>query len=271
MPELPEVETSRRGIAPHLEQQRIVDVIIRQRQLRWLIPANLKDELTGQTIRTVTRRGKYILIHTETGCLLIHLGMSGNLRILPGDTPALKHDHVDIIVASGMCLRFNDPRRFGCILWTHENPQQHKLLINLGPEPLTAEFNAEYLFAYSRQKKITVKQFIMDSHVVVGVGNIYACEALFAAGIAPLTPAGTIEKIAYTKLVKKIKVILQRSIKIGGTTLRDFVNSDGKPGYFKQMLNVYGRAGLPCVQCQSTLLEVRLNNRSTVYCSECQK
>lgn len=271
MPELPEVETSRRGITPHLQNQQIVKVIIRQHQLRWPIPNSLKRELEQTTVRQISRRGKYILLYTETGCLLIHLGMSGNLRILPHDAPALKHDHVDIVLESGQCLRFNDPRRFGSILWTKKDPFLHKLLVDLGPEPLTADFNGDYLFLRSRQKKITIKQFIMDSKIVVGVGNIYACEALFRAKILPTKSAGEIDTAAYKKLVTAIKFILQCSIAIGGTTLRDFVGSNGNPGYFKQKLNVYGRAGLPCKKCNHILLEIRLSNRSTVYCATCQK
>jgi formamidopyrimidine-DNA glycosylase len=271
MPELPEVETTKRGIQRHIENQTVSSVIIRQKNLRWPIPTCFEHDIINSKIKNVTRRGKYILLHTTNGCAVMHLGMSGSLRILPANTPALKHDHVDIIFNSKICLRFNDPRRFGCVLWTKTNPLQHKLLTNLGPEPLTDEFNADYIVAKARQKNITVKQFIMNSQVVVGVGNIYACEALFTAGILPTKPAGKISKVHYEKLVSEIKRILHHAIEIGGTTLRDFVNSDGKPGYFKQQLKVYGRAGLACTVCQKNLIEIRLNNRSTVFCKTCQR
>lgn len=270
MPELPEVETSCRGIAPHVKNTKIASVVIRQAQLRWSVPPALSTNATNAKIQDIARRGKYILITTNQGTIIIHLGMSGNLRILPADTPILKHDHVDIVLNTGKCLRFNDPRRFGCILWTTDDPLQHKLLTKLGVEPLTDCFTADYLFKQSRNKKIAIKQLIMNSHVVVGVGNIYACEALFAAGILPTTAAGKISKARYIKLVSAIKDILARAIDIGGTTLRDFLNSEGKPGYFKQQLNVYGRAGLACKRCQGELREIKLNNRSTVYCSHCQ-
>lgn len=270
MPELPEVETSCRGIAPHLEQQQVTDVIIRQAKLRWPIPTDLKHKLVGQNILHVSRRGKYILIQAESGCLLLHLGMSGNVRILPSDAPILKHDHVDIVLATGKCLRFNDPRRFGCLLWTTTNPHQHKLLRRLGPEPLTDDFNIDYLFQQSRHKKINVKQFIMNSQIVVGIGNIYASEALFSAGILPTRVASSISKARYAKLIMEIKKVLQHSIDIGGTTLRDFVNSDGKPGYFKQQLQVYGRAGQVCHHCDNNLKMLQINKRSTFFCHHCQ-
>lgn len=271
MPELPEVETSRRGITPHLEQQRIAAIIVRQKQLRWPITPGLNTKLTGHTIQQVSRRGKYILIVTDNGTVLLHLGMSGNLRILPKDTPPLKHDHIDFVLESGKCLRFNDPRRFGCVLWTSHDAATHPLLETLGPEPLTDDFNTDYLYQATRNKKTSIKQLIMNSKIVVGVGNIYACEALFAARILPTKAANLFSKKDCAKLVAAIKPILQRSIDIGGTTLRDFVNSEGNPGYFKQMLTVYGRTGLECVTCKTILQEVRLNNRSTVFCSKCQK
>tara|TARA_R110000868_G_scaffold380784_1_gene646905 strand:- start:80305 stop:81117 length:813 start_codon:yes stop_codon:yes gene_type:complete len=270
MPELPEVETSTRGIRPHMRGQTVTDVIVRQRQLRWPIPSNLKRHLVQQTIRDVTRRGKYILLTTDNGTAILHLGMSGSLRILPATTAPLKHDHVDIVLQSGKCLRFNDPRRFGCLLWSKQ-PGQHKLLSQLGPEPLSDEFTTDYLFQQSRKKKQAVKTFIMDSHVVVGVGNIYANEALFMAGIRPRVAAGGLSKPRYEKLVTAIKFVLQRSIDVGGTTLKDFLDSDGKPGYFQQMLNVYGRGDLPCRKCDTKLKEIRLGQRSTVYCPQCQR
>jgi len=269
MPELPEVETSCRGIAPHLETQRISQVIIRHSKLRWPIPSNLKTQLLGASIDRVYRRGKYILLQTDRGTVILHLGMSGSLRIVNKNTAILKHDHVDIILASGQCLRFHDPRRFGCLLWS-KDPLQHKLLIKLGLEPLSAAFNAKYLFAKTRKKKIAIKQLIMNSQIVVGVGNIYACEALFKAKILPSRAAQSLDYAECQNLVREIKKILRAAIKIGGTTLRDFLNSDGQPGYFQQRLYVYGRAKLPCKICEHILTEIRLSNRSTVFCDRCQ-
>lgn len=271
MPELPEVETTRRGIEPHLLNQTITQVIIRKHQLRWKIPSTLPQHLENKIILKIERRGKYLLLTTTTGTVIIHLGMSGSLRILPKDITATKHDHIDLLLANNFCLRFNDPRRFGCYLWTNEDPLQHSLLKNLGPEPLTAEFNSKYLYQQSRKRKTAIKLFIMDSKIVVGVGNIYANEALFQAGINPKCAAGKITLEQYNKLVKAIKNILQAAIKQGGTTLRNFISSDGKPGYFKQKLKVYGRGGLSCYNCEATLKEVRLGQRSTVFCGKCQK
>ena len=270
MPELPEVETTCRGIAPHIEGRSVLCVIVRQPKLRWPVPDTLSDLLSGQTIQKVTRRAKYILIKTSNGTVLIHLGMSGSLRIMTADQEPKKHDHIDFILNENVVLRFNDQRRFGAVLWTNEPIAEHTLLKELGPEPLLEEFTGQLLYTVSRNKKVPVKTFIMDSHVVVGVGNIYANEALFMAGVLPLQPAGTLILEQYEKLVECIKVILHHAITQGGTTLRDFVNEDGKPGYFKQQLKVYGRNGLPCVNCQSLLIEVRLANRSTVFCQTCQ-
>lgn len=271
MPELPEVETTRRGIEPHIANGIITDVIIREHRLRWPIAKNLRDILFGQTILTVQRRGKYLLLNTVKGGLIIHLGMSGNLRILFNPPDNLKHDHIDIIFNHKICLRFNDPRRFGCVLWVEGEPLQHTLLKDLGPEPLTKQFTAQHLYGLSRAKKQAIKDFIMDSHVVVGVGNIYANEALFLAGIRPQISAGKVSLPRYEKLAKQIKFVLKRSITMGGTTLRDFVNSEGKPGYFKQVLNVYDRAGQPCRVCGSLLKLIKSFQRQTVYCPECQK
>lgn len=270
MPELPEVETTRRGIAPHILDQRVVKIIIRQPQLRWPISANLVGDLSGQRIDTVGRRGKYILLNSIPGTALIHLGMSGNLRIVTHRQAAEKHDHVDFIFANDCILRFNDPRRFGSILWTREPAHQHKLLNALGPEPLSENFDGDYLYRSARSRSQSVKAFIMDSHLVVGVGNIYANEALFKAGIHPNRQAGRIALARYRKLADCIKTVLADAISQGGTTLRDFVGSDGKPGYFKQQLNVYGRAGQPCLACSETLKQIRQSNRATVFCSRCQ-
>lgn len=274
MPELPEVETTRLGILPHIENQRVSRVVLRQRQLRWPISANLESGLTGQTIRQITRRGKYLLLATDAGTLIIHLGMSGSLRIVNGTTlarPPGKHDHVDIEFANAQTLRFTDPRRFGCLLWQTDPVAEHPLLKLLGPEPLEDLFDADYLHGRSRGRKAPVKAFIMDSRIVVGVGNIYANEALYRAGISPRRAAGKIARARYVALVACIRKVLGDAIAVGGTTLRDFTNSSGDPGYFKQSLQVYGRGGLPCLQCQHDLTEIRLGQRSTVYCSHCQK
>jgi formamidopyrimidine-DNA glycosylase len=271
MPELPEVETTKRGIAPHIEGQTIITVTIRQPKLRWLIPDSLNETLTGLSIQSVTRRAKYLLFTTGSGTLLVHLGMSGNLRILPTSQEPGKHDHVDFIFANGKVLRFNDPRRFGAVLWTSEPAEEHFLLKDLGPEPLLPSFNGKLLYSLSRSRKIPVKAFIMDSHIVAGVGNIYANEALFMAGIHPTRQAGNISLSRFEKLADCIRIILQDAIKQGGTTLRDFVNERGNPGYFKHQLRVYGRAGLPCTYCQHPLKETRLSNRSTIFCSQCQR
>jgi formamidopyrimidine-DNA glycosylase len=271
MPELPEVETTRRGIAPFVEGKIVENVVVRQKALRWPVPASLAKELPGTMIRKLERRAKYLLATTDIGTLLIHLGMSGSLRIVQAQEPPRKHDHIDITMKSGNVLRFHDPRRFGCMLWIKGNVEEHPLLAGLGPEPLSDGFNAAYLFASSRKRKVAVKSFIMDGHVVVGVGNIYANEALFAAGISPKKSAGSITLARYGKLVAEIKFVLARAIKVGGTTLRDFVGGDGKPGYFSQSLNVYGRGGEPCHKCGTVLTEIRLGQRSTVYCRQCQK
>lgn len=270
MPELPEVETSKRGISPHLTNQVVSEIIIRQPKLRWPIPESIKA-LIGHKITAVTRRGKYLLLHSKPGTAIMHLGMSGRVRIINKGIPAQKHDHVDIILSNQQCLRLTDPRRFGALLWTTTEPLQHFLLAHLGPEPLSKKFDADYLYNAAKKRNINVKQFIMDNKTVVGVGNIYANEALFLAGIHPEKPANTITLKQYRLLVEKIKQVLQAAIKVGGTTLRDFQASDGKPGYFKQQLRVYGRGTQACMTCQKTLQEIRINQRSTVYCPRCQK
>ena len=269
MPELPEVETTRAGIEPWVVGQQITGFSVRNANLRW--PVELPSELTGATIAAAGRRGKYILLTTEPGTLLIHLGMSGSLRVLSSDTPPLKHDHVDLHLASGQCLRLNDPRRFGSVLFqAGDDPLLHPLLAHLGVEPLGNEFHGAYLFDRARRRKGAVKNFIMDSSVVVGVGNIYAAEALFAAGIRPATAAGRIPAHRYDRLAREIVAVLSRSVREGGTTLRDFVGSDGQPGYFKQRLFVYGRQGQPCRQCSTTLKHQVIGQRSSVYCPKCQ-
>ncbi len=270
MPELPEVETTRRGIAPHIIEKRIKKAIIRNPNLRWPVTENMADILKGQVIKGVDRRGKYLLLSLTEGTLLLHLGMSGHLHLLESACQPQKHDHIDILFEGGLCLRFRDPRRFGCFIWTKEAPYEHPLLKSLGYEPLSNDFNGTYLWNASRDKKVAVKNFIMDSHILVGVGNIYATESLFSAGIHPKRAAGRISKARYDALAKAIKAILKHAIEAGGTTLKDFLSSEGKPGYFKQALKVYGRAGEPCVQCGTNLSQCRLGQRGTVYCSQCQ-
>lgn len=269
MPELPEVETTRRGIEPHLTGQRVLKVVVRDGRLRWPVPDDLDVRISGQSIVSVGRRAKYLLIQLEVGTLLVHLGMSGSLRLVEAGTAVAKHDHIDIELASGKVLRYTDPRRFGSMLLT-DQPATHALLKKLGPEPLSEAFTGQRLFDMSRKRSMAVKPFIMDNAVVVGVGNIYATEALFAAGIDPRREAGSISKARYLKLADEIKRILAKAIESGGTTLRDFVGGDGKPGYFKQELFVYGRSGELCMVCGRTLREVKLGQRASVFCPSCQ-
>lgn len=269
MPELPEVETSRRGIAPYINGYNIEAINIYQSALRWPVSSEL-FELKDQKVSDVIRRGKYIVICIPDGSILLHLGMSGSLRLVDNDTPRLKHDHVDFLLSSNKILRYNDPRRFGSILFTEDWPS-HPLIISLGVEPLSDDFDGNYLHKAAQNKTIAVKQFLMNSKLVVGVGNIYANEALFQAGISPTRPASKISLKRYKVLADVVKRVLQSAIQQGGTTLRDFVGSDGKPGYFKQQLNVYGRGGEACTECGKTLKEIRQGNRATVYCSHCQK
>ena len=269
MPELPEVETTRRGIEPHLRKQQVVRVVVRDGRLRWPVPEDLDIRLSGQTIVSVERRAKYLLLNAEVGTLLVHLGMSGSLRLVEAGSAVGKHDHIDIELSSGHVLRYTDPRRFGSMLWS-QTPLEHTLLKKLGPEPLSDAFDGQRLFDLARKRSIAVKPFIMDNAVVVGVGNIYATEALFAAGIDPRREAGSISKARYLKLADEIKRILAKAIESGGTTLRDFVGGDGKPGYFKQELFVYGREGELCKLCGKTLREVKLGQRASVFCPNCQ-
>lgn len=269
MPELPEVETTRRGIAPHLLGRRVTRLIVRDARLRWPIPEDLGIQIENQTFTAVRRRAKYLLLDIGGGTLISHLGMSGSLRLVPADTPVLKHEHVDIELDSGMTLRYTDPRRFGAMLWQPAGAE-HPLLSRLGPEPLSEEFTGERLYQLSRKRSMAVKPFIMDNAVVVGVGNIYATEALFAAGIDPRREAGRISRARYLALAEEIRKVLARAIDSGGTTLRDFIGGDGKPGYFQQELFVYGRAGQLCKLCGTTLSECRLGQRSSVFCRRCQ-
>tara|TARA_R110000782_G_scaffold27256_11_gene69149 strand:- start:2360 stop:3175 length:816 start_codon:yes stop_codon:yes gene_type:complete len=270
MPELPEVETTRKGIAPFVVGEVVNDIVIRERQLRWPIPVGLKRSLKNKLIRKLRRRAKYLLFYTDNGCMILHLGMSGSLRIINDSQSPEKHDHVDIVFESGQILRFRDPRKFGSILWTKDDPMEHKLINHLGPEPLSEEFHADYLYNKSRKRTKTVKTFIMDSSIVVGVGNIYASEALYHAGIKPTQKAGNISRARYETLIIEIKNVLSHAIKKGGTTLRDFINGEGKPGYFKNELQVYDRKGEPCNCCESPIKMIRQGQRSTFYCTKCQ-
>ena len=271
MPELPEVETTRRGITPHIEGQPVSDVIVRHHQLRWPVPKGLKRRLLGHRLNSVTRRAKYLLLGFDHGTLILHLGMSGSLRIIKPGIAAEKHDHLDISFANDNTLRLTDPRRFGAVLWTKHAPEEHELLAHLGPEPLSDGFTSELLYQISRRRKSSIKQFIMDGKVVVGVGNIYASEALFLAGINPKRIANKVSKARYDKLTVAIKQVLAAAIEQGGTTLRDFVGGDGKPGYFAQQLNVYGREGKVCNHCDSTIKQIVQGQRSSYYCPQCQR
>lgn len=289
MPELPEVETTRAGLAPHLVGRQVVATTLRRADLRWPIAAEISDTLPGQRIEAVRRRAKYLLLETTVGSALLHLGMSGSLRVLAGDTPVRDHDHVDLQLDSGHVLRFNDPRRFGCLLW--QSPGRvHPLLAGLGPEPLAVEtgfqppvakgsppatghatFSGDYLFALSRGRRVPVKSFLMDQKVVVGVGNIYVAEALFAAGISPLRAAGKVSRERYGRLAEAVQSILAHAIARGGTTLRDFISPDGAPGYFEQELSAYGRGGEACRRCGRGLKQALIGQRATVWCAHCQR
>jgi len=275
MPELPEVETTRRGLAPHVEGRIVTDVVLRRPDLRWPIPPDVPSLLPGQRIVAVRRRAKYLLLDTEAGSALLHLGMSGSLRVLPATTPVEAHDHVDIALEPRgrdpvSVLRFNDPRRFGCLLWQAPG-ETHELLRGLGPEPLSDPFDGDYLFARSRGRRAPVKTFLMDQGIVVGVGNIYAAEALFEAGISPLREAGRVSRERYRSLADAVKRILAHAIERGGTTLRDFISPDGLPGYFELELSAYGRGGAPCPRCGRPLKEASIGQRTTVWCTRCQR
>lgn len=272
MPELPEVETCRRGITPHITGEVIARITVRNSALRWPVPCSQLTKLKGEKILSVERVGKYLKLLVSSGQILIHLGMSGSLRILDKpDAPPGKHDHIDLITASGTCLRYNDPRRFGCWLF-HDHPEtRHPLLATLGVEPLSKKFTGDYLFEKTRKRKAPIKNLIMDSHVVTGVGNIYACESLFMAGISPKRPAGRVSAPEAERLVEAIRKVLLLAIEQGGTTLRDFVGSDGKPGYFRQQLAVYGREGDSCPQCGLAIDNIRIGQRSSFFCPRCQK
>ncbi|BCX82298.1 formamidopyrimidine-DNA glycosylase [Methylomarinovum caldicuralii] len=270
MPELPEVETTRRGLEPHLRGRRIVSVRVRQPRLRWPVADGLAGQVCGQTIRALQRRGKYLLLQLETGHLIVHLGMSGSLRLT--DTATFgKHDHVIFTLDDGRSLVLRDPRRFGAVLWWPGPVEDHPLLRDLGPEPLSPDFDGAWLYRRSRGSRRAVKQFLMDQHVVAGIGNIYANEALFAAGIDPRRPAGRIGRRRYDCLAAAVKAVLERAIVQGGTTLRDFVNDKGQPGYFQLALQVYGREGQPCPRCHTPIERITLGQRATYLCPRCQR
>jgi formamidopyrimidine-DNA glycosylase len=270
MPELPEVETTRRGIETWVTGRAITALVVRDRRLRWPIPHGLERELAGQRITGVGRRAKYLLIHCQRGALIVHLGMSGSLRVLDSSAPVVRHDHFDLRLDSGRCLRFNDPRRFGSLLWTGSDPACHRLLRSVGPEPLDASFDGEYLHRVSRGRRVALKNFLMNARVVVGVGNIYASEALFRARLRPGRRAASLTAREAARLARAIKSVLGNAIRAGGTTLRDFVGADGNPGYFRQKLYVYERSGRPCRICRTPIRKVVQGQRSTYYCPACQ-
>ncbi|PWG64884.1 bifunctional DNA-formamidopyrimidine glycosylase/DNA-(apurinic or apyrimidinic site) lyase [Sediminicurvatus halobius] len=272
MPELPEVETTRRGVAPHAVGRRLAALVVREPRLRWPVDAGLAAQAQGRRVTALERRAKYLLFGLEGGLwLLLHLGMSGSLRVVPAGAPPQRHDHLDLALDSGEAVRFTDPRRFGSLHGASGDPEAHPLLRHLGPEPLGEAFHGQHLYALSRSRRVPVKAFVMDSRVVVGVGNIYAAEALWRARIHPGRAAGRIGLGRYRRLAEAIKAVLAEAIEAGGTTLRDFTRGDGTPGYFRQQLDAYGRAGLPCRRCGTPLQSRRLAQRATVYCPRCQR
>lgn len=276
MPELPEVETTRLGLLPHVKGKTVKDLVVRESRLRWPVPDGLRRTLSGRVVRDIHRRGKYLLFDcakagNDSGHLLVHLGMTGTLRVMPQETTVRRHDHVDIVLTDGSQVRLNDPRRFGAVLWLEGEPEAHPLLANLGVEPLLPAFGGDVLFRASRGKSVAVKQFIMDSHVVTGVGNIYANEALFHAGIHPARASGRISRQRYDLLAESIRSTLKRALNAGGSTIRDFRGSNGESGYFQLDYRVYGRAGEPCMSCGAAIRQLRQGQRSTFYCPACQR
>ncbi len=269
MPELPEVETTKRGLEPHIVGKQVLSVGIHQKQLRWEIPSHLSATINGKFIKKISRRAKYILIKFSNGTLVMHLGMSGSISVTPTREALKKHHHFELILDNATSMRFHDPRRFGSILW-QKNNEQLSLFNSLGPEPLSSEFNENTLYLLSRSRKKNIKSFIMDRNIVVGVGNIYASESLFLAGISPKRVAGKTSKKRYQVLTQCIKQILEEAINNGGTTLNDFSNIDGEPGYFSQVLSVYGRNDMPCYRCDGTIKRIVQNQRASYYCPRCQ-
>lgn len=271
MPELPEVETTRRGIEPLIQGKTVKRVLVHNASLRWPVSLGLASQLPGETSLAVERRSKYLLARFSSGTLIIHLGMTGHLRVAPIGEPLRKHDHVEIIFTDRSALRYNDSRRFGAIFWTKEDPLLHERLSGLGPEPFGEDFTAAYFYERSRGRSLAIKPFLMTAGVVVGVGNIYASEALFRAGIDPRLPAGQVSLADCQRLVSVVCEVLAEAIRAGGTTIRDFADSDGNPGYFSQELKVYGRAGEPCRICGAGIRQIRLGQRSTFFCPVCQE
>ncbi len=271
MPELPEVETTRRGIAPHLEGRIIERLVVRERRLRWPVASGLEARISGACVHAVGRRAKYLLIETDRGTGLLHLGMSGSLRVVPATLPPALHDHLDLLLNSRQCIRFNDPRRFGSLHWVEDDPASHPLLVSLGPEPLSPTFDGDHLYRLSRGLRVAVKAFVMNARVVVGVGNIYASEALFRAGIHPRRPAGRVSLARMQCLAAAIREVLAAAIEAGGTTLRDFTDSEGRPGYFRQHLRVYGLSGTPCPGCGAPLRQEVIGQRASYFCPRCQR
>ena len=271
MPELPEVETTRRGVEPLVKGHVVKGVTIRNHSLRVPVNKSLPELLTGHKIKSVQRRAKYLYFHFDHGCLIWHLGMSGSMRVNDvAETPA-SHDHIDLILDNNLCLRYRDPRRFGLVIWTTDSPGEHKLIRHLGPEPWDTSFGGDYLYRLSRGRKLAVKNFIMDGKIVVGVGNIYANESLYLAGIDPRRAAGRVSAARYESLAEKIREVLDLAITKGGTTLKDFVKTDGNPGYFRHELCVYDRAGKACTRCSSEIKQVTIGQRSSFYCPSCQR
>ena len=270
MPELPEVETTRRGIEPHAVGRQIVALQLHEPRLRWRVSDDLPGLVAGQRILHAKRRAKYLLLELESGTLLLHLGMSGSLRVLPADTPRFTHDHFDLVLDSGHTLRFNDPRRFGSLHYTND-PGSHFLLAKLAPEPLDPEFNTEYLWRITRRRRVAIKQLLMNSRLVAGVGNIYANEALFRAKVRPRRQARSLSRIEAARLARAVRAVLTMAIRVGGTTLRDYVGADGSPGYFRQKLYVYERTGQRCRTCGTPVRQLTQGQRSTYYCRTCQK
>jgi len=271
LPELPEVETTRRGLTPYARRRRITALAVYEPRLRWPVPRSLPARVAGQRITRVGRRAKYLLLELESGTLLVHLGMSGNLRAVPADTPRLTHDHFDLVLDSGLALRFNDPRRFGSLIYTAGDPARHPLLARLAPEPFARAFDADYLWRISRRRRVALKQLVMNSQLVVGVGNIYASEALFRARLRPQRQARSLTRAEAARLVKSVRAVLAQAIRAGGTTLRDYLGADGSPGYFRQRLYVYERAGRPCRRCRTPIRAISQGQRSTYYCPSCQQ
>lgn len=276
MPELPEVETTRRGLAPLVERHRILHATVRHRGLRQPVPRGLEQRLAGARVNTLSRRGKYLLFGCETadhetGTLLVHLGMSGRLWLVDAKTPPQKHDHFDLVIDNGRVIRLRDPRRFGLVLWLKGDPLAHPLLKDIGPEPLTADFDGAVLHRATRSRSAAIKLVIMDGHVVAGVGNIYANEALFRAGIDPRTPAKRVSRARCDALAREIRAVLGEAIDAGGSSLRDYVGSDGMAGHFQNRFFVYGRAGEPCLRCGAPIRELQLGQRATCWCPHCQK